>query len=184
MTRVFEGDHSVPVTIVDTNSCVISSADSKGIELGWGEIKGNQALVGKYKELGHVPRHRVWISGTFEDMKIGDKVEVSGFESGEDVLITGITKGKGFAGVVKRYGFAGGPKTHGQSDRLRAPGSIGAGTSPGRVLKGKRMGGRMGGDKVTQKGKRVVGVKDSYILVSGGVPGANGSLVLITKTGK
>jgi len=90
-----------------------------------------------------------------------------------------VSKGKGFAGVVKRWGFAGGPKTHGQSDRHRAPGSIGAGTTPGRVLKGKKMAGRKGGDTVTLLNKEIVDIKDNYILVSGPVPGSNGDLVAI-----
>jgi large subunit ribosomal protein L3 len=80
---------------------------------------------------------------------------------------------------MKRWGFKGGQRTHGQSDRLRAPGSIGAGTDPGRVWKGKKMGGRMGGQKITLKNKEIVGIKDNYLLISGPIPGANGDLVSI-----
>ena len=91
----------------------------------------------------------------------------------------GISKGKGFAGVVKRHGFHGGPKTHGQSDRHRAPGSIGAGTSPGRVLKGKKMAGRMGGETITIADREVVEVKDNLVLIKGPIPGSRGDLVSI-----
>ena len=107
------------------------------------------------------------------------------FELGDVVMVTGVSKGKGFAGVVKRWGFAGGPKTHGQSDRHRAPGSIGAGTDPGRVLKGKKMAGRMGGDKVSVEGLKVLAIDaENYrMLVSGPVPGASGELLRIMKSG-
>lgn len=101
------------------------------------------------------------------------------FVIGDTVTLSGVSKGKGFAGVVKRYKFKGGPRTHGQSDRLRAPGSIGAGASPGRVFKGTRMGGRMGTDIVTIKGKKIVDIKENYILISGPVPGSNGDLIAI-----
>lgn len=100
----------------------------------------------------------------------------------DKVQVSGVTKGKGFAGVVKRHGFAGGPKTHGQSDRWRAPGSIGSGTTPGRIWKGKKMAGRMGGDYKTVKGLKVVEVKADSILLSGLVPGSIGSIIKIVKT--
>lgn len=98
---------------------------------------------------------------------------------GEKAIVTGISKGKGFAGVVKRYRFAGGPKTHGQSDRVRAPGSIGAGTDPGRVWKGTKMAGRMGHRRVTVKGLEVVEIDHQrrIIKVKGAVPGATGNKI-------
>lgn len=107
-------------------------------------------------------------------------------EPGDLVNITGISKGKGFAGGVKRHGFAGGPKTHGQSDRHRAPGSIGAGTTPGRVYKGKRMAGRMGGGQSTALNLVVLSVDPTSdeIQVSGPVPGSFGTLVRVVKVGK
>ena len=118
--------------------------------------------------------------------KIGDQLKASEiFAVGDKVAVTGISKGKGFAGGVKRWHFKGGPKTHGQSNRQRAPGSIGTTTTPGRVLKGKHMAGRMGGDKVTFKNLHVVSVnpEGSEITVSGPVPGRFGSLLLIKKLG-
>ena len=102
------------------------------------------------------------------------------------VDVTGTSKGRGFAGVVKRYGFRGGPKTHGQSDRLRAPGSIGACTTPGRVFKGKRMPGRMGGERVSAQGLKVemVDPERNLLAVRGAVPGAKNGLLLIRQARK
>lgn len=121
------------------------------------------------------------------EAKVGDIVNVSQiFSEGDVVSVIGTSKGKGFAGGVKRWHFAGGPKTHGQSDRHRAPGSIGQGTSPGRVRKGKRMAGRMGSERVTIKNIRVVsadGEKNELIL-SGPVPGTFGSRLIIKKLEK
>ena len=113
-------------------------------------------------------------------------VVVSGqgtLQKGDVVDVRGVSKGKGFAGVVKRYSFAGGPKTHGQSDRLRAPGSIGGGTDPGRVYKGKKMPGRMGSDNVTVKNLQVIDVLNfgSELLIKGGVPGSRNSMVEIKR---
>jgi len=111
-------------------------------------------------------------------LKIGDQINPKLiFKVGDKVKILGKSKGKGFAGVVKRHGFAGGPRTHGQSDRERAPGSIGQTTTPGRVYKGKRMAGRMGGERVTLKNLKMVEVGDDYLVVSGLVPGAKGGLL-------
>jgi large subunit ribosomal protein L3 len=124
---------------------------------------------------------------------IGDQIPKLGavftvkdlFEAGDLVKVTGVSKGKGFAGGVKRWGFSGGPKTHGQSDRHRAPGSIGSGTTPGRVLKGKKMAGRMGGNQVSIKRLAVLKIdeENNKMLVSGPVPGASGGLVRIMKAG-
>jgi len=183
MTRIFNKEGKVvPVTVVDVKDCVLSFVEPMGFELGIGEKKhSNKALTGKYKETKKVPAQRKYFQGELEiaDIKVGDDIKAEIFEAGEKVGITGISKGKGFAGVVKRYRFAGGPKTHGQSDRERRPGSIGAGTDPGRVLKGKRMGGRMGQDTITIKKKEIVDIKDTYVLISGPVPGSNGDLIAI-----
>jgi len=119
------------------------------------------------------------------ECKVGDVVKVSDiFKVGDTVQVTGMSKGKGFAGAVKRWKFAGGPKTHGQSDRHRAPGAIGQGTTPGRVFKGKRMAGRMGFDKITVKNLKVIGIEPekSEILISGPVPGTPSRVLMITKT--
>ena len=103
------------------------------------------------------------------------------FKPGDVIDVTGISKGKGFAGVVKRHHFKGGPRTHGQSDRERAPGSIGQTTTPGRVYKGKRMAGRMGHERVTIKNLEIVEVipEKNILLIKGAVPGARNSLLII-----
>lgn len=119
-----------------------------------------------------------------EEKKVGDIVKIADiFVNGDKVKATGTTKGKGFTGVVKRWGFHGGPRTHGQSDRHRAPGSIGQGTTPGRVFKGKKMAGRSGGSTKTVSGLKVVKVdgEKNELWVGGAVPGAKGGLVRVTK---
>lgn len=181
MTRIFDEDRVIPVTIVDTHGCVVSKLEPKGFELGIGKKSHpNKAMQGKYKSLDKVPLKRKYFKGEVgEGMKEGDEVKAEVFEKGDKVTIVAKSKGKGFAGVVKRWGFAGGPRTHGQSDRLRAPGSIGAGTDPGRVVKGKKMPGRMGQDKTTLKNKKIVEVKDTLILISGPIPGSKGDIVAI-----
>ena len=118
------------------------------------------------------------------DKNVGETITVDIFTEGESVEVVGTTKGKGFQGVVRRHGFSGvGEQSHGQHDRQRAPGSIGNSSDASRVFKGMRMGGRMGQDRVTMKGLKVVKVfaEKNYILVSGSVPGHNGSIVLIQK---
>lgn len=181
MTRVFEGDKAVPVTVVDVSGCKIARVIKDEIVLGIGnKKKSTKAELGKYKDLGYTPMHKWVIKGELpEGMKVGSDVVAETFNKGDKVVISAKSKGKGFAGVVKRHGFKGGPRTHGQSDRLRAPGSIGAGTDPGRVWKGTRMGGRMGSDKVSIKNKRVVDIKGTYLLINGPIPGSNGDLVKI-----
>jgi large subunit ribosomal protein L3 len=121
------------------------------------------------------------VGGDYPD--VGDVVDAGMFLVGERVDVIGTSKGKGFAGVMKRHGFRGGPRTHGQSDRARAPGSIGPGTTPGRVLKGTRMAGRMGNDRVTIKELEIVqaDAERNLIAVKGSIPGPNGGLVMIRK---
>jgi len=116
---------------------------------------------------------------------VGDVIKASEiFKPGDVINVTGISKGKGYAGGVKRYHFKGGPRTHGQSDRERAPGSIGSTTTPGRVYRGKRMAGRMGHEQVTIKNIKIVSVNDSFILVKGLVPGGSNTLLMLKKVGE
>ncbi len=181
MIRVFKDNKVVPVTVVDVEGCVLSFVEPMGFELGIGEKrKPNKAMLGKYSAVKKVPAKREYFRGSLDtETQIGEEVKAETFVAGEKVIVKGISKGKGFAGVVKRWSFAGGPKTHGQSDRLRAPGSIGAGTDPGRILKGKRMAGRMGSETITIANKQIVDIKDNLLLLSGPVPGSNGDLVAI-----
>lgn len=180
MTRVFEGDSSIPVTVVDVSTCVVANITKDGIELGVGKSTNpDKPMTGKYGKLGFVPSYRKVFTVLDGDLKVGDSISGDFFKAGELVVVTGEAKGKGFAGVVKRWGFKGGPKTHGQSDRWRHPGSIGAGTDPGRVIKGMKMGGRMGGNTVTLKNRKLVNVVNTYLLIKGALPGNNGDLVIV-----
>lgn len=146
-------------------------------------------------QLGHLKKAKVeqkvrWLKEVRmekAEAKEGDTIGVSSvFSKGDAVKVTGVSKGRGFQGGVRRHGFSGGPKTHGQSDRHRAPGSIGAGTTPGRVYKGKRMAGHMGAATVSVRGLEVIGVdkNNNLLTLKGGIPGALGSLVMITKLGR
>jgi large subunit ribosomal protein L3 len=136
--------------------------------------------LGPFKVLREVKLQR---GNSPDDIELGAKFDVSLFSVGEEVDIVGTSKGKGFQGGVKRWGFAGGPKTHGQSDRLRAPGSIGSGTTPGRVLKGTHMAGHMGDARVTVKSLQIIQAdpERNLLVVKGSVPGANGGLLMIKK---
>jgi large subunit ribosomal protein L3 len=206
MSQAFVEGARVPVTLVKAGPCTVTQIKTQekdgywGVQLGFGERKIKNItkalqghLRGVIKDLPaqagkKAPRFlcETRLDGESE-YKIGDIIKVSDiFSSGDRVAVTGVSKGKGFAGVVKRWHFAGGPKTHGQSDRQRAPGSIGQGTDPGRVWKGKKMAGRMGGEKITIKNLKVVSVdsEKNEISLSGPVPGAYGSLLTIRRISK
>lgn len=196
MTQIFDdsGD-AVPVTVIEAGPCYVTqvrSVDRDGysaIQLGFEEVK-DQRLTGG--QLGHLKKNNLpslrYLKEfrTEENLEEGTKLTVDVFETGDRVDVVGRSKGRGFAGVVKRYGFSGGPRTHGQSDRLRAPGSIGAGSTPGRVYKGKRMPGRMGTDTVTSQNLVVslVDPEKNIIAVRGSVPGPKGGLVVIREARK
>jgi large subunit ribosomal protein L3 len=157
------------------------------VQLGFGEAKKlSSPEKGHIKDLGKFRYIREFRVDDTESVEVGDKVDVSHFKEGDIIDVTGMSKSKGFAGVVKRHGFAGGPKTHGQSDRHRAPGSIGSTSTPGRVLKGTRMAGRMGNDRVTVRGLEVckADVERNILLVKGAVPGYKNGLLLIKKSSK
>ncbi len=150
----------------------------------------------KRPQLGHLKKAGVdqqvrWMrevkADSVEDVNPGQQITVGQiFAKGDVVKVTGVSKGRGFQGGVKRYNFSGGPKTHGQSDRHRAPGSIGAGTTPGRVYKGKRMAGHMGVEGVSYKNLEVLEVdpQNNLVTIKGAVPGAPGSLVVVERLGK
>lgn len=191
----------IPVTRIKTGPCYVvqirkESKDGYGaVQLGWGEkkmIKANKPLQGHLRgaKLKKAPRFLVEIrfdEPVSDKIRVGDQVKISEvFKPGDEVKVTGWSKGKGFTGVIKRWGFKGGPRTHGQSNRERAPGSIGQGTDPGRVHKGKKMPGRAGGNKTTIMGLTVVAVDDGNdeLLIKGLVPGHLNSKLIITKTGK
>jgi large subunit ribosomal protein L3 len=177
MTRVFtDTNKSVPVTLVLYKGCVKAKVLNGATYIGLGKKRNKKQEVGQYKELGYVPRKVVTLKGDLD-------INIDNFQVGDMVLVKGVTKGKGFQGVVKRYNFAGGPKTHGQSDKHRHPGSIGSGTTPGRVWKGKRMGGRMGGDTISIKNVEIVAInkEKGIVALKGAIPGGRNSLVTIIK---
>ncbi|HEX6976987.1 MAG TPA: 50S ribosomal protein L3 [Patescibacteria group bacterium] len=197
MSQTFKEGSRIPVTQIVAGPCVVTqikSDDKDGywaVQLGFGEKKlknTTKPMQGHFKEVikgKTAPRYTREVRlNEKPEFKVGDQVKVSDiFVAGDIVSVTGISKGKGFAGVVKRWRFAGGPKTHGQSDRQRAPGTIGQGTTPGRVYKGKHMGGRMGHETVTVKNLKVVEVdaEKNEVGVSGPIPGRPGSLVIIKR---
>lgn len=193
MTQLFEPDgRVVPVTAVEAGPCVVTQVKSvateghNAVQLGFGTAKRlNSPEKGHLKGLGDFKYLKEFRTQGGE-LKLGDKVDVSLFQPGDVVDVSGISKGKGFAGVVKRYHFAGGPKTHGQSDRHRAPGSIGSTTSPGRVWKGQRMAGHMGARQATVRRLKVVRADPNInvLWLRGAVPGPNSSIVFIRKTEK
>ena len=200
MTQVFDDRGEViPVTVIEAGPCYVAQIKTverdgyTAVQLGFDETKSKRLTKPQLQHLQksnlpalrHLRELRVQ-EEDLADLEEGGKVTVDVFEVGESVDVTGTTKGKGFAGVVKRHGFSGGPKTHGQSDRLRAPGSIGACTTPGRVFKGMRMAGRMGGERVTIQGLKVelVDPERNLLAVRGAVPGAKNGLVLIRQARK
>ena len=193
MTQIFrDNGKAEAVTAIEAGPCLITQVKTaakegyNAVQLGFGHTKRLKSpQKGHLKELGQFKYLREFRVDEAEAIKIGEKVDVSLFKAGDLVDVTGISKGKGFAGVVKRHHFAGGPKTHGQSDRHRAPGSIGSTTTPGRVLKGKRMAGHMGSDRVTVRHLEVCETDPArnLLLIKGAVPGAINGLLLIRKSG-
>jgi len=194
MSQIFRDDgRAEAVTVIEAGPCTVIQVKTKGrehyeaVQLGFGEAKRlSSPQRGHLKELGQFRYLREFRVDDTEGIQVGDKVDASLFEAGDLVDVIGISKSKGFAGVVKRHHFAGGPKTHGQSDRHRHPGSIGATTSPGRVFKGTKMAGRMGGNRVTARHLEVFEAdpERNLLLVRGAVPGGRNRLLLIKKSGK
>jgi large subunit ribosomal protein L3 len=183
-----EKGNAEAATMIEAGPCTVvqvKTSETDGYtaaKLGFGAAKKlKSVLKGQSKGLGEFKFLREFRMETAEGVKVGDKLDVSLFKPGDKVTVTGISKGRGFAGGVKRYHFHGGPKTHGQSDRNRAPGSIGSTTTPGRVYKGTRMAGHMGDDRVTVRNMEVLkaDVEKNLLLVKGPVPGAKNGLLLI-----
>ena len=196
-SQTFIEGFRIPVTKVTAGPCVVTgiknmSADGYwAIQLGFsGKTAKNtsKSLQGHLRKTSKDNKFSRYLREVKVDVepevKIGDIVKVSEiFNPGDIVSVSAVSKGKGFAGVVKKWGFHGGPRTHGQSDRERAPGSVGQTTTPGRVYRGKRMAGRMGGEQVTVKNLHIISVnpESSEIEISGQIPGSPKALVTITK---
>jgi large subunit ribosomal protein L3 len=196
-SQTFVEGFKVPITKVIAGPCVVTAIKNEtkdgywAIQLGFASRKlknTSKPLQGHLKSVvkeGKAPRFLREVKVKKEpEQKVGDVIQASDiFHPGDVISVSGISKGKGFAGVVKRHGFHGGPRTHGQSDRERAPGSIGQTTTPGRVYKGKRMAGRMGGEQVTVKNLHVISVSSetNEMDISGQIPGTPGGLITINK---
>ena len=195
MTSVFDpSGKQTACTIIEAGPCVVTQVKTKetdgysALQLSFGDKKESRTTLAEKNHFAKASTSAKKFSKEFRDYSleknIGETITVDIFSEGEKVEVVGITKGKGFQGVVKRHGFSGvGEGSHGQHDRQRAPGSIGGSSYPSRVFKGMRMAGRMGTDRVKVKGLKVVKIfpEKNYILVSGSVPGHNGSIVLIQK---
>lgn len=197
MTQVWDNNRVVPVTVVQAGPCVVTQVrtpDKDGysaVQLAYGAIdprKVNKPKAGHYAKADVAPRRHIVELRTTDasEYELGSEVTVEAFEAGAPIDVTGRTKGKGFAGVMKRHGFHGLRASHGVERKHRSPGSIGACATPGRVFKGVRMAGRMGGVRYTVQNLTIQAVdpENNLILVKGAVPGPKGALVLVRSAAK
>ncbi len=196
MSQVFNEQGTVcPVTVLEIGDVVVTQVKTKAtdgynaVQVGFGDRKAkniSKPVKGHLKDLGNFMFLKEFRfeegDTTMSAYKVGDKVDQNLFVNGDTVMVSAISKGKGFQGVIKRHGFKGGPRSHGQKHCERAPGSISGGTrNGGRVPKGMRMGGRMGADRITIKNLKIVGVdvEGKQLMISGAIPGRRGTLVEI-----
>jgi large subunit ribosomal protein L3 len=197
MTQVWDNNKVVPLTVVQAGPCVVTqvrTTDKDGyaaVQLAFGAIasrKVNKPEAGHFAKANVAPRRHVVELRTTDagDYELGQEVTVSTFAAGQAIDVSGRTKGKGFAGVMKRHGFHGLKASHGVERKHRSPGSIGACATPGRVFKGVRMAGRMGGVRYTAQGLTIqaVDVENNLLLVRGAIPGPKGALVLVRSAAK
>ena len=195
-TQMFREDgRSDAVTVIQAGPCTVTQIKTEdtdgyvGVQLGYDEVKRqrlNKPETGHLRPVDKTFRTlREFGVDDVGEVELGQQIDVALFSAGDLVDATARAKGRGFQGGVKRYNFRGGPKTHGQSDRHRAPGSIGAGSTPGKVLKGMRMAGHMGNNRVTVRKLEVMeaDADRNLIFVKGAVPGARNSLVLLKRSG-
>ena len=195
MTSIFsEEGKNIPCTILEVGPCKVTQIKTEevdgynAIQLGFSEQKESRvgkATLGHFKKANSAPLKKVVeFAADFNEVALGDDINVELFEEGDFVTVTGTSKGKGFQGVVKRHNFRGvGDATHGQHNRLRAPGSIGAASYPARVFKGMRMAGQMGNERVKVENLQVLKIltDKNMIVVKGAVPGAKNSYIIIEK---
>ncbi len=195
MTSIFDADgKNIPCTVIEAGPCVVTQVKTiendgyAAVQLAYDEKKEKNttsSLKGHFAKAETTPKRKVVEFKYFtEEKSLGETVDVNLFLEGDYVDVVGTSKGKGFQGVVKRHGFSGvGMQTHGQHNRLRAPGSLGASSFPSRVFKGMRMAGRTGGSRVKIQNLQIVKVfaEQNLLVVSGSIPGAKGSYVLIEK---
>ena len=190
MTQVFEEDGTmVPVSVVavEPNTVMLIRTEERdgytAVQVGTGTGRNlTKPRLGQLKDLPRVRNVREFRVVDTSEYEVGQTLDVSLFEDGDSVAVSGVSKGKGFSGTIKRFHYGRGPETHG-SDSHRAPGSIGGGTTPGKVFKGTGMAGRMGHDRVTVRNATIVRVdaERNVVLVKGPVPGARNGLIEIRK---
>lgn len=195
MTSIFDAEgRNIPCTVIEAGPCVVTQIRTEekdgysAVQLAFDNAKEKNTtapLRGHFAKANTAPKRKLVEFKSFVDEKgLGDLVTVEIFQEGDYIDVVGTSKGKGFQGVMKRHGFGGvGGATHGQHNRLRAPGSLGAASWPSRVFKGKRMAGRMGGDRVKVQNLQVLKIynEQNLLVVSGSIPGAKGSYVIIDK---
>ena len=194
MTSVFGADgKNVPCTVIECGPCVVTQIKTvekdgySAVQVGFQDVKEKNVsapLLGHFKKAGVAPKRHLAEFVYEQELNLGEAVTVELFGENDFVDVVGTSKGKGFQGVVKRHGFGGvGQSTHGQDDRLRKPGSIGACSYPAKVFKGLRMGGQMGGKRVTTQNLKVMKVipEHNLLLVKGSVPVCHGSIVIVEK---
>ena len=198
MTQVWNADgHLVPLTVVQVGTNVVTQVRTEevdgysAIQLGFGEIdsrKVTKPLQGHFEKAGVTPRRHLAEVRTSEhdSYELGEELDAATFEAGQSVDVSGTTKGKGFAGVMKRHGFAGVSASHGAHRNHRKPGSIGACATPGRIFKGLRMAGRMGGNRRTVQNLTIqaVDTEKGLLLISGAIPGPKNGVVLVRSSVK
>jgi large subunit ribosomal protein L3 len=197
MTQVWDNNRVVPVTVVQAGPCVVTQVrtpDKDGyaaVQLAFGAVnprKVTKPRTGHFEKAGVAPRRHIVELRTTDagEYELGQEVTVEAFPTGAPVDVTGRTKGKGFAGVMKRHGFHGLKSSHGVERKHRSPGSIGACATPGRVFKGVRMAGRMGGRRYTVQNLTVQAVdpENNLLLVKGAIPGPKGALILVRSAAK
>ena len=197
MTQVWDADNRlIPVTVIKVGPNVVTHVRGEAdgyaaVQIGYGEIdprKVNKPMKGHFERAGVTPRRHLVELRTADagDYTLGQEITVSTFEAGQLVDATATTKGKGFAGVMKRHGFAGVSSSHGAHRNHRKPGSIGACATPGRVFKGQRMAGRMGGERQTTQNLAIqaVDADKGLLLIKGAVPGPRGAIVLVRSASK
>ena len=197
MTHVWDNNKVVPVTVVQAGPCVVTQVRTdetdgySAVQLAYGAIdprKVNKPKSGHYAKAGVSPRRHIVELRTIDatEYELGQEVTVEAFAAGTPIDVTGKTKGKGYAGVMKRHGFHGLKSSHGVERKHRSPGSIGACATPGRVFRGTRMAGRMGGKRFTVQNLTVqaVDLENNLLLVKGAVPGPKGSLILVRTAAK
>jgi len=190
MSQVFTEEGSrVPVTVIEAGPCAVTQVKTpendgySAVQIGFGSVRErqvNKPRAGLFRKAGVSPRRHLAEFRGESDAQVGEEITVEAFEAGQKVKVSGVSRGKGFAGVIKRHGFAGGPGSHGAHFH-RAPGSVGASAYPARVFKGLRLPGQMGNRRSTQTGLTIVRTdpENNLLMVKGSVPGASNSIVFI-----